>query len=1124
MNLLRDTVNSPFWLHLEDDWQFFWRGPYVTRALEILGDDPSLAQVAFNRNYGETLECRRIVGGELRCTGTGLRYRRHEHVERETPAWERHLAALPAGARTVAYWPHFTLRSSLMRTPAVKSVESFQAGTGHFELEFAERYAAAGLRTAFFDSITCLHTGRLTSEGPGEGRVSAYELIGNGGHPARPAQIEAPSVIDESLVVRVINLDRRPDRWTSFSAAVRAAAGAGFAARCQRFAGVDGKQLSETSEIRHLFRGNDFALRRGMVGCALSHISMWRSLAARGEHALELILEDDTRPVQGFDRKLAAILHELRNGGNDFDLALLGHHSTEPQPATDSAGSTELRPMRWEGYIGGSFAYVLSGGGAQKLVELVERDGVQNGIDWFVMFKQAELRVLECDPPLVTAPLALARNDIDSDIQHDFVSVAPAPARTSTPQCIRVRMLANWCSSRELCELFNRMTTEEQYEWHFRGLDGAERRLRMTSSDDEPPDYWVLINAPPAGEDAQFEPDRTVVFQMEPLMWTEAMRERWGRWAAPSPLSFLQVRDHRRYRNSNDWWLGPSYAELRDGPPPEKSATMAACASTKYFDPGHVRRIDFLRFLDCRDIDIDIYGDPGNGFRRWRSAAPPHDKSRALLPYRYYFDAENNPAPNFYTEKIVDCVLAETLCFYWGCPNLDSFLDPRAFVRLELEDFEADLARIREAIASDEWSKRLPYIRAEKRRILDEYQFFPTLARVLDPGRRAGRWHISEVDRALVDGLIGGRRCGTFVEISDRAGAPECSETLDVERRLDWTGLCLEADPVRVRAARRVRDCTIADDSGHEGFESVIARNGLSPIAIDWLNLAVRDPAVLIAQDGRLDLERVRANMISMPTAPTAERRRAVARLERFGYREAPGSSSASAPIAMVRDGRADIFGFYHLCTINNWREVLEEQLERWADSGLAAATRRIFASVVGPRAHEGGSALAAACGQRLEVIYMSEDRSAGERPVLEYARGFCEHEEPLAKACWYMHAKGVSEPQCRNPAVADWRRLMEHFVVERWQDCVDGLENHDACGVNWHQVPAPHFSGNFWWAKPRYLASLPLHIGPAHFDPERWIGSNQPHVLCLHESGVDHYLEPYPLAQYLGRPRESSE
>jgi len=187
MNHLLEAVTGPFWLHLEDDWQFFWRGAYVDRAITILADDSAIAQVAFNRSYGETLDCRRIVGGELRRAGAEeMRYRVHEEIEPETPEWDEHLAALPAGGLTAAFWPHFTLRPSLMRTEMIKSVGLFVPGPGHFELEFAKRYVAAGLKTAFFDAVNCLHTGRLTSQGPGEGRVSAYELVGDGEHPATP--------------------------------------------------------------------------------------------------------------------------------------------------------------------------------------------------------------------------------------------------------------------------------------------------------------------------------------------------------------------------------------------------------------------------------------------------------------------------------------------------------------------------------------------------------------------------------------------------------------------------------------------------------------------------------------------------------------------------------------------------------------------------------------------------------------------------------------------------------------------------------------------------------------------------------------------------------------------------
>jgi hypothetical protein len=695
------------------------------------------------------------------------------------------------------------------------------------------------------------------------------------------------------------------------------------------------------------------------------------------------------------------------------------------------------------------------------------------------------------------------------------VALATGPADgNDRADPIRVRMLSNWCDSRALCELFNRMTSENGYEWQFLDARGSRRRIRMVWEDDDP-DYWVVMNSPPPAEESTLDPARTVVFPMEPLMWTEAMRPLWGRWASPSPLSFLQVRDHRRYRNSNDWWLGLSYAELKTSPLQDKDRVIAACVSGKYFDPGHRKRIDFLHYLDGEALDLDIYGDEGNGFRAWRSATPLHDKRSCLLPYRYYFDAENNSTPNYYTEKIVDCLLAETLCFYWGCPNLDSFFDPRAFIRLDLDDFEADLARIREAIDGDEWSQRVPFIRAEKQRILDDYQFFPTLARALDPTRRQRHWHVGARDRDVVEHCIGLRRARTFVEISARTDGPEISETIDVERRLDWSGLCLEANPARARAARGIRDCTVVIDNANDPVEGILRRNAVSPNAIDWLNLAVDSPHALLQPGGRLDPIRIRANLVTMPTASAEQRRRCVEYLADFGYETPSEPNETWADSVVVRRGRDDIFGFYHLCTINTWRDVLGEQLDQWMESGLLDATRHVFISVVGPDTDEARSILTYALGSRADFVYSSEDVTSFERPLLQYARRFCETEEPLARGVWYMHSKGVSSQHCRNPHVTDWRRFMEYFVVEHWHDCVDALTDHDTCGVNWHVEPAPHFSGNFWWATPRYLASLPANIGANHFDPEAWIGSNQPRVRSFRESGIDHYVEPYPPQTY---------
>jgi hypothetical protein len=117
----------------------------------------------------------------------------------------------------------------------------------------------------------------------------------------------------------------------------------------------------------------------------------------------------------------------------------------------------------------------------------------------------------------------------------------------------------------------------------------------------------------------------------------------------------------------------------------------------------------------------------------------------------------------------------------------------------------------------------------------------------------------------------------------------------------------------------------------------------------------------------------------------------------------------------------------------------------------------------------------------------------------------------------WYLHTKGCSRE--RDPCVEDWRALMEYFVIERWRVAVETLASADVCGVNWHEEPWRHFSGNFWWARSDYVRTLPsvhtLNLAD-RFEAESWLGRN-PAVLAksLFDSKVNHYDERFPRELY---------
>ena len=222
--------------------------------------------------------------------------------------------------------------------------------------------------------------------------------------------------------MKVINLDRRPDRLESFCSRLADVASEGLTSRLERFPAIDGRTLTLTPEIRHMFRDNDFGYRRSFVGVALSHLALWKELAA-GDAPAFLIFEDDVTLCHGFDGQLVELCGELEERHPAFDLLLLGCFDWHPRPEDDFEAShraAHLRRFEGSRYLGGTFAYVVSRRGAQRLLAIAERDGIQNGIDRFVHRKETELELLVATPHVARSRLVPPGSEFDSDIQNDF--------------------------------------------------------------------------------------------------------------------------------------------------------------------------------------------------------------------------------------------------------------------------------------------------------------------------------------------------------------------------------------------------------------------------------------------------------------------------------------------------------------------------------------------------------------------------------------------------------------------------------------------------------------------------------------------------------------------------------
>lgn len=285
---------------------------------------------------------------------------------------------------------------------------------------------------------------------------------------------------------------------------------------------------------------------------------------------------------------------------------------------------------------------------------------------------------------------------------------------------IRVLMLCNWCDSQTLCNLWNKMS-KGNYTWNDIKIVWQDTNI----------DYYCVINCPPIG--IVPDPRKTIFFSMEPNQ--DKNPRQWGDWSKPKPDEFFFCGTHKLAYNNNEWHLKKSYKELLEEPvikDPNVAGVLSTVLSDKYRDPGHVKRIDFVKYLDNKGvIPVHVFGSNKFKWKSYKGSPPSHEKDEAMFPYKYVFNAENHQIRNYYTEKLIDGILAECLVFYWGCSNIKDFIDERAYVQLDLIDFSKNQAIIKQAIDENWWEQRLPFIQAAKKDILQNKQFFPRLERII---------------------------------------------------------------------------------------------------------------------------------------------------------------------------------------------------------------------------------------------------------------------------------------------------------------------------------------------------------------------------------------------------------
>ena len=201
---------------------------------------------------------------------------------------------------------------------------------------------------------------------------------------------------------------------------------------------------------------------------------------------------------------------------------------------------------------------------------------------------------------------------------------------------------------------------------------------------------------------------------------------------------------------------------------------------------------------------------------------------------------------------------------------------------------------------------------------------------------------------------------------------------------------------------------------------------------------------------------------------------------------------------------------FYHIAQMGLGAFVYLQQVHRLHTSGLVNNADYIHFGINGDQELFNVPEKA--------VIKVNKNQKE-ETETLILLKDFCK-ENPNYKVL-YFHTKGISQ-HCLNGE--SWRLMMEYFVIDKWRECVEYLNEYDAVGSNlkilgpttwsdgrqsWEKAGTQHFVGNFWWANSSYVNTLDDKFLKSDFrlDREFWIGTGNGKMKSLYQPG-DH--EPY--------------
>lgn len=212
---------------------------------------------------------------------------------------------------------------------------------------------------------------------------------------------------------------------------------------------------------------------------------------------------------------------------------------------------------------------------------------------------------------------------------------------------------------------------------------------------------------------------------------------------------------------------------------------------------------------------------------------------------------------------------------------------------------------------------------------------------------------------------------------------------------------------------------------------------------------------------------------------------------------------------------------YFHVALVENWKQSFDIVNNHLIDSGILKDCENIVYSINGDvKLFDNYRTKISS-----NVIFLAHNNyhEEFEFPTLNILKN--DLQDNNLKALYIM-TKGASTQL--NKPIKDWIDVMTWFNVYKYKDCLGLLNEYDSVGVDYHNLPYKHFSGNFFWTKSSHVEKLPFlywedwrnnaPLGEERHAAEAWVCKPEGKYYSLHDTGIpvyERHLHEYPHSRY---------